>query len=259
MIVMEAADDPVEGDDPDAVRLMITCLYSGDYQAATEQHGTTGTKDEHDDVLCIDRGPCLATTVDTLDQDGSGDEISSSPGKRKKRKGGTEKSTWCLASSSTDAASPRNFLGLHARLFALGSKYEIPQLHMVSLAKFRIEMERTWQQPDFIKAIRIAFETAPETNGLRDIIKSTIVEKGSQLANDPDFNEVVGDIPGLGTVLFEQKCQWADAQRVCSNCKRIYLSQDALAGPEGDVYHLNSNGRCDHCCNKPFGSSWSRL
>ena len=120
----------------------------------------------------------------------------------------------------------------------------VPQvLPIVISLTIQDEARDFWQHIGFTEAVPIAFHTAPDSDGLRNAIKKIIVQKGAQLADDPTFEMIVGDIEGLGFALSKQKCHSvANAQRVCPNCSSTFLSQCASEGCATD-----EDGRCKHC------------
>jgi hypothetical protein len=261
-IELEAANDPIEGDYPYAVELMIACLYTGDYDAAVQEHEETTTKDEDGNLVVDDRESSTVTAAGSIQDGDTMSEFLSFKGKNKKKKWKKRKKVpknllWQHRSAPLQAGPPESVLDLHARMFALASKYDIPQLRTVSLTKFQNETQNSWHQVGFIVAIQTAFRTAPEDNSLWNLLEKTIVHKGSQLASDYGFELVVAKIPGLAISLFRQKCHWTDAQRICSNCKRIFLSNCAYEGCVKEAHNCDTNGRCQSCFTRPFGARWS--
>ena len=90
-IELEAAHDPVEGDQPYVVELMIACMYTGDDDAAVQEHEETTIKDQDGDLVVDDRESSTVTAAVSI-QDG--DTVSgflSFKGKDKKKKRKKEK------------------------------------------------------------------------------------------------------------------------------------------------------------------------
>ncbi|KAK5162668.1 uncharacterized protein LTR77_011258 [Saxophila tyrrhenica] len=174
VITLKAASDVIEGDDPSIVDLMITFLYENDYQPRLDQIALS--IDEHHQ----DEGPGIA--IEVPDSESTSNEVQGpidhgnpmEVGKGKKAKGKKNKYASLRAQDLSEdinapAARPTNaesFLPVHAKVFALGSKYDIPHLQSRSIAKFKATA-CLWSKDELTEAISIAFNTAPDNNGLR--------------------------------------------------------------------------------------------
>lgn len=94
--------------------------------------------------------------------------------------------------------SDTNFLELHARVFAIASKYDIKPLEQTARRKFKDKSKRDWWIADLIAAIGIVFHHTPDHEvELRDALKDAIVRRGLYLVNHPDFKVAVEDVDGL--------------------------------------------------------------
>ena len=183
-ITLKASNDVTEGDDPYAVSLMITFLYENDYQPRLLQ--TTSLLDKHEDDgepgFEIEAQVSKSTNNEALvDYDQDEMWMSSKNGKKAKKKSAALR----MKDSSEEASPPvppiafaKSFLAVHAKVFALGSKCDIPHLQRRSLAKFKAAA-RLWSKDDLIESIPIAFTTAPDDNSLRIAIKAMIREQST--------------------------------------------------------------------------------
>ena len=90
------------------------------------------------------------------------------------------------ASSALPTPSGKSFLAVHAKVFALGSKYDIPHLQRRSLAKFKAAA-RVLSKAEPIESMPIAFNTAPDNDGLRIAIKAIITANSARLIDDSAY------------------------------------------------------------------------
>jgi hypothetical protein len=72
-----------------------------------------------------------------------------------------------LPTDSADAAPSTvqghlSFLGMHAKMFAIASKYDIRSLECVGRKKFKDETQRSWEIVDLIAAIYVVFNLTPD-------------------------------------------------------------------------------------------------
>ena len=76
-----------------------------------------------------------------------------------------------------------------------------------------------------------------------------IIEKGAQLALDPEFEMIVGDVEGLGFALFKQKCQMVAIQYHCNYCGRDFTSYCASKACGLPKHDCGRRGVCQRCGN----------
>lgn len=74
-----------------------------------------------------------------------------------------------LPTDSADAAlsavqGPPSFLAMHAKVFALASKYDIRSLECEARKKFKDETQRSWETIDLIAAIHVVFNHTRQRN-----------------------------------------------------------------------------------------------
>lgn len=98
-------------------------------------------------------------------------------------------------------------LVFHAHMYALADKYYIEDLKQTAKVRFAGAVKEDWSHEEFPTAIRIAYETTPETDlGLRDIIVDVLLEKSS-LLDEKEVETVVKDISELSYELFRRHRQ----------------------------------------------------
>ena len=242
VISLQAANDVIDGDDPYAVSLMITFLYENGYRAQLTQdtslrveHGKDGDTEVADEAHILN-----STDKDTLDHS---DQKSMWASKASKSKKGKKSAVLRTKDSSGEEIPPppyvtfaTSFLTVHARGFALGSKYDIPHLQRTSLAKFKAAAclwskdDLLWSKDELIESIPIAFTTAPDNNGLRIAIKAIITANSALLIDDPTFQDAINGIEGLAFELFRQQTHHRGGQRTCLGCSSVYKGRCAAQG-----------------------------
>jgi hypothetical protein len=117
-----------------------------------------------------------------------------------------------LATNPADAAPSAvqgrhlSFLEMHAKMFAIASKYDIRSLECVARKKFKDETQRSWEIVDLIAAIHVVFNLTPDVEfELRNILKDTMVRHALTLVQHPDFEDAVASIGGLAYDLFRRR------------------------------------------------------
>jgi len=139
------------GDDPKAIELMLHYLYRLDYpqQQQEPQQGTHSSS------------PGVGADLET--------SIASSKKQRKMLK---------AVSHHADRKIPKTSnLLIHAKMYALGEKYDIQGLKDLALGKFLTEVEFYWDTDDFIKAFEEVFtSTVEEDRGLRNACVDIIAQ-----------------------------------------------------------------------------------
>lgn len=85
----------------------------------------------------------------------------------------------------------RFHLAIHAKIYALGEKYEIRDLKALALQKFAFEAQRHHSTPSFRQGAREAYtSTVDEDRGMRNVVVETVV-KNRHLLLDAEFQSVV--------------------------------------------------------------------
>jgi hypothetical protein len=106
---------------------------------------------------------------------------------------------------------PNSFLEMHAKMFAIASKYDIKSLEQTARKKFKVEFEFDWSPADLIAAIDIVCNHTPDGEiELRNALKDAIVRHATTLVQQPGFEAAVGNIDGLAYDLFCRKTRALD-------------------------------------------------
>jgi hypothetical protein len=101
---------------------------------------------------------------------------------------------------------PDSFLEMHAKVFAIASKYDIKSLERVAREKFKDQSKGDWLPADLIAAIDVVFNGTPEPETeLRNALKDAIVRCAITMVQHPGFEESVAHINGLAYALFRRK------------------------------------------------------
>jgi len=95
---------------------------------------------------------------------------------------------------------------MHARMFAIATKYDIKSLKQTARDKFKDQFHRDWSTADLIAAIEIVCNHTPDREiELRNSLKDAIVRHAVTLVEQPGFGEAVERIDGLAYDLFCRK------------------------------------------------------
>jgi hypothetical protein len=101
---------------------------------------------------------------------------------------------------------PDSFLEMHAKVFAIASKYDIKSLERAARSKFEAQSNGDWSPADLTAAIDIVFNRTPEgETALRNALKDAIVRCAITLIQHPGFEESIAHIDGLAYDLFRRK------------------------------------------------------
>lgn len=253
VVTLEAATNVVEGDEPSLVSMMIAFMYENDYDPRLEQN-TLLADERHDDgepgigiEAPLSESASKEMVASTNDED---DWVAGMSTKAKKQKRKKKSTAPLMMDFSTELDTPappaafaNSFLPVHAKIFALGSKYHIPHLQDRALAKFKADACR-WSKKELIESIAIAFNTSPDNDSLRDAIKAIITENSAQLTDDSAFEDAVNNIQGLAFELFKLQTYRNSGQRTCVSCNSVYQSRCAVEGCV-KVSFGYSGHRCD--------------
>ncbi|KAF2724463.1 hypothetical protein K431DRAFT_198664, partial [Polychaeton citri CBS 116435] len=97
-------------------------------------------------------------------------------------------------------------LVLHAQLYALGDKYDIPSLKQKALLGFRSDIAKRWNILSLARATRDVFTTTPDSDRkLRDVTAETLYAHASDVADDPGIEAVIVNLDGLAYRLWKLK------------------------------------------------------
>jgi hypothetical protein len=207
-------------DDPQAVKLMIDYLYLEDYDPSlTPASGSSTPVESKDGCENIERTAEVAQTEDSFV--GSAQPVEDMWGlnmkKTKKDKKGTNRTVAppepepepepllpVTTRARGDASS--SFMEMHAKVFAIASKYDIKPLERIARQKLKDQTKCEWNIADLTAAMAIVFGQTPESElKLRRILKDVIVEHALTMVQDPGFEDAVSRIDGLAYDLFRRK------------------------------------------------------
>ena len=77
---------------------------------------------------------------------------------------------------------------IHARIYAIGDKYEMPGLRDCAKQKFDSTIKRGWYPESFLSIIKLAYESCgAQKDGLRTIVCNVALENVSNLKCDSNF------------------------------------------------------------------------
>lgn len=133
---------------------------------------------------------------------------------------------------------------MHAKVYALGCKYQIPSLQKTSLGKFEAAAVLAWGSEEFVHAVHLVCSTTPDSDkGLRDAAARVILEHDDELCNKPAMEAVIRSFDGLSYSLMKEQtkrpkktkgptcltcgnlrmemCQWGhscNARFICCDC-----------------------------------------
>ncbi|KAK0252130.1 hypothetical protein LTR91_005568 [Friedmanniomyces endolithicus] len=94
-------------------------------------------------------------------------------------------------------------LVIHARVYALAEKYDIPSLKHIAKQKLEMAMACNYDSPDLPLAIEEVYCSTIDTDrGLRDIVCEAF-RCHPQLASTPDVRQAIFELPSLALDLFK--------------------------------------------------------
>ncbi|KAF2434670.1 hypothetical protein EJ08DRAFT_564754, partial [Tothia fuscella] len=87
----------------------------------------------------------------------------------------------------------------HAKMYAAADFLDIPPLKLFAKKKFQVLSSDNWRTPDYLNALRLAFESTPATDlGLREIAGLTCAQNFAELLAIDGFTSILSSVPGLG-------------------------------------------------------------
>lgn len=137
---------------------------------------------------------------------------------------------------------------MHAKMYALGSKYGIDSLKATALGRYSEAANYAFNSASFIEAIRIVYTTTPEDDkGPREITPQTIHANSAELADKPEMQRIVRSIDGLAYELWRKSCGFGSEgsasssafEMQCPYCSRIQ-----------GVSHGKYDHSCGYCIQK---------
>ncbi|EME84695.1 uncharacterized protein MYCFIDRAFT_210949 [Pseudocercospora fijiensis CIRAD86] len=102
-----------------------------------------------------------------------------------------------------ESTEDESHLILHAQVYALAEKYDIPSLKYLSKRKFEMAAACYYDAPELADAIEYVYtSTIDQDRGLRDVILQ-LFRSHPQLANTQDIFSVIKDTPSLALDLWK--------------------------------------------------------
>lgn len=157
--------DNTGADEPAVVKLMIQYFYDLDYDVDHASTSKAGSFDEGPSERAIDYAPDAYVV----------------PDKRKKKIKGM--SAWAgidweapVTQEEKPAYSAEGNLVIHAKVYALGAKYDVPGLETLSLNKFAAAVSTHWDSTEFPEAVHLVYtNTADEDRDLRTVVADAMM------------------------------------------------------------------------------------
>ncbi|GAB1740736.1 hypothetical protein NU219Hw_g5821t1 [Hortaea werneckii] len=113
---------------------------------------------------------------------------------------------------------------MHAKVYALGSKYQIPSLQSASLKKFEEAAALAWATDEFVHAVHLVHSTTPDSDkGLRDVTARVILEHDDELCSKPAMEAVIRSFDGLAYNLFKEQTKRPKKTKgpTCLTCAKV--------------------------------------
>lgn len=198
----EGHADDIGADDPEAVRCMVNFLYRHDYTPARVH------------ITSEEANQGMATKVETPTRQNNYHQQQTKPAPVLKPSGDCN-------------------TAMHAKVYALGSKYGIRSLQAVAKIKFAEAATYAWNNSTFIEAIDLVYKNTPDDDkGLRDIVARTIIDHSAVLTPKAGVEACVRNIDGLAFDLLKLKS----------------TSKPDVDGPSCNKCGSSKVGRCPYCC-----------
>lgn len=222
----EGGNEP-ELDDPELVSCMFTCMYTGDYQLPQSTNITEPGMLPHDGGRSPELDSEMQTDEDrtrSVSQEGVQEQVK------------PETAAFDVAETASLDLETDSLTG-HAKIYAIGWKYDYPFVREIALQKFRTALQQPWHNEDFVAAIPVVFESTPDSDPvLRQHLVSAIFQNFDSLVTDSTFEAAVRATDGLEYQLLKG---WSRSRRIesvaCWNCTRTTLQHCSNDGCEAMV------------------------
>lgn len=131
-------------------------------------------------------------------------------------------------------------MSTHAKVFACGEKYGVTGLKELSQAYFKIHLDpRKAQAPDMAEAIRIVYNTTPDSaRGLRDILVESLLHDEDGLITDPRIEAAVGSVDKLAYELFK----WIHFKSRVERCRIGFRARPEVC-PKCSAFRVKTRGK----------------
>jgi hypothetical protein len=140
-----------------------------------------------------------------------------------------------------------SFFTVHAKVYSMAAKYNIPALRRAALDKLRYESTDTWDSRDLVDAIDVVYnQTADNETEMRNALSTLILENTQVLLSDPGFAGAVEAVDGLAFELFRRMGVLIHGQKVCKRCGLLFVSLCASKGCGSTSLGVYNNG---HICD----------
>lgn len=119
----------------------------------------------------------------------------------------------------------KTYLVVHAKVFAIGAKYDMKWLCKVSAAKFKKAASFHWKDKEFKQAIPIVYtSTTEDFNQLRDIVVTAIHADTDVFKADNVIEGLVSSMPGLAYALLKLSREAYEDERLLPTvvCEKVY-------------------------------------
>ena len=105
---------------------------------------------------------------------------------------------------------PASKLLLHAQMYEIADKYDVPSLRSLSKEKFRRATTNYWDDDQFAIAAEHALNTTPGNDeGLRGIL-ATIITRHSQLLNKPAIETLINGHAAFAYAVLKRQAEEVD-------------------------------------------------
>ncbi|KAI4666976.1 uncharacterized protein J4E79_001657 [Alternaria viburni] len=199
----EAIENTVDlpEDDPAVIKLLFQWIYEGDYEPTADQAPadqepvwpSTECEAKFPHRCCNGWGSCQTTvcTHHTCGTDCDRD---------------CNSFTCRSCEPGAEASEEEKELLIHAKMYEIADKYDIPGLKDLVKVKFRLACKLSWNTLAFGNAAHYAFSTTPDDDkGLRDIVTDTIAAHMKALLKLPEIGALLIEFNGLAYDLLKTR------------------------------------------------------
>lgn len=140
---------------------------------------------------------------------------------------------------------------MHAKMYALGSKYGIKSLKDVALGKFKEAAMYAWNHGDFVEAIGIVYSTTPDGDkGLRDIVTRVLLDHSQVISGKQAVEACIRGIDGLAYDLWKASsanANMATSGPSCAVCGTARAHSCYSCGATYLVCNCPAYSHCERC------------
>lgn len=137
----------------------------------------------------------------------------------------------------------------HVKVFAIGSKYDIPALQLLAQRRIRVLSENYWEEDWFPEVIRAVYgSTHCSDRGLRDIVVGIIVTHHltiTQEDNESPIQKVLAEVGELSRDCFDSVSHQLVPMQKCLTCGGNWINKfDDDPQRFGCLW---TDAQCDEC------------